>query len=1148
MFLDLNWKYSLLIFTFYLASNTSQAQIMTKPSQEEINSLDWWAQLMYSDTASAFSVDQAYEAHFHDNPFVKSYHTQFYKRWRRAVDPYLNGQGYYQLPTVAEQLLKRQESMSRQSSGAKAGGWTLLGPIKTYNTNGEVVSVQANVYSIDRSLSNPTILFCGTEPGEIYKSTDGANSWFNVSLDDPLSGGVNSIKINSQNPDVVFAGSGGNLFRTIDGGLTWNVVLSSLGSVREINIIPTSPNIVFAATNNGLFRSDDSGDNWTELFSETTHDVKFNSGNDNIVYIVKNNPVEDVCEFYLSTDAGLSFTQITNGWYSSTQTGRHDGGARIAVSDADPNRVYAYLIGEAKTGDTGFIGVYRSNDGGYTWSLPNGPAGGPYDAVHQNLAIGSPSWQYHQGYYNCALAASNSNPNEILVGGLNLYKSDDGGATFYPLAGYVGGSYSMHVDMQDFRTYGSTTFITTDGGIYQSDDFFNTANFTSNMNGIHSSDYWGFGQGWNEDVTIGGLYHNGNMTSYENWATDDFLQLGGGEPASGYVNPGLNRHVYSSDINGRILPLNIGDPVQSIGFGIDPNESYWTVNSTELEFDPRCYTRLFTGLDNQLWYSDDAGVTFELMHEFGSVAADKVTYIELAWTDPNVIYVCQQSGSNDAILWKTDDYGMSWVQVSIPIVGNEKKMLIQVDPEDENHIWLAYASGPNGQKIFESQDGGSNWTNRTTSTLNNQSIRWISFVGGSDNGVYIATNETVFYKNQSLSDWEYFGDGLPVVAPSNIARPFYRDGKIRLATYGKGIWESTMYEVQEGPVAQISVDKMSSVYHCVADTFHFVDHSMLNHNNATWEWSFQGGSPATSQNWEEYVVFPGPGDYEVTLEVTDEYGNSDADTLMISITPFTPSVVINEDFEGSFPPNNWWVDNADLGQTWELSGDAGGYGLSNNSMVMRGFDYWPGGDEDDISFSYDMSTIDSAILTFDVAYARYAVNYSDSIEILVSTDCGASYTSLYYKGGSDLATAPDNNQFYIPAANEWRTDTINLQAYFGVSDLIVAFRSHTGWGNNVYVDNINLTGNNVANTDEKLLTDVNIYPNIFNPGKLLYLSAPNDQVVDLYLYTSDGKLIRQLSISGGTHFDPELCDSGLYYYMVRSATKIKKGKLIVVNR
>jgi hypothetical protein len=77
---------------------------------------------------------------------------------------------------------------------------------------------------------------------------------------------------------------------------------------------------------------------------------------------------------------------------------------------------------------------------------------------------------------------------------------------------------------------------------------------------------------------------------------------------------------------------------------------------------------------------------------------------------------------------------------------------------------------------------------------------------------------------------------------------------------------------------------------------------------------------------------------------------------------------------------------------------------------------------------------------------------------------------------------------------------------------------------------------------------VNIYPNIFNPGKLLYLSAPTDQEVELYLYTSDGKLIRELAVTGGTHFDPQLCDSGLYYYMVRSATKIKKGKLIVVNR
>ena len=62
------------------------------------------------------------------------------------------------------------------------------------------------------------------------------------------------------------------------------------------------------------------------------------------------------------------------------------------------------------------------------------------------------------------------------------------------------------------------------------------------MTGIHGSDYWGFGQGWNEDVTVGGLYHNGNLSSFDSWGTGNFLQLGGGEPASGYVNPGESRN------------------------------------------------------------------------------------------------------------------------------------------------------------------------------------------------------------------------------------------------------------------------------------------------------------------------------------------------------------------------------------------------------------------------------------------------------------------------------------------------------------------------------------------------------------------------------------------------------------------------------
>jgi hypothetical protein len=258
-----------------------------------------------------------------------------------------------------------------------------------------------------------------------------------------------------------------------------------------------------------------------------------------------------------------------------------------------------------------------------------------------NLAIGTETWQYHQGFYNCALMVSNTNADEIILGGLNTYKSDDGGATFYALSGYVGGPYNMHVDNQDFRNINGTTWLTTDGGIYRSADFFATDTYQSRMNGIHSSDYWGFGQGWNEDVTVGGLYHNGNLASFDVWGPGQFMQLGGGEPASGYVNPGQSRRVYSSDINGKIIPLIIGDPVDNVGFGIDPNESYWSVESTELEFLPSCFSIAYTGKENQLWKTEDFGVSFTPFATFGASLDDEITYIEIAWSNEDVMYVGQ---------------------------------------------------------------------------------------------------------------------------------------------------------------------------------------------------------------------------------------------------------------------------------------------------------------------------------------------------------------------------------------------------------------------------------------------------------------------------------------------------------------------------
>ena len=218
-------------------------------------------------------------------------------------------------------------------------------------------------------------------------------------------------------------------------------------------------------------------------------------------------------------------------------------------------------------------------------------------------------------------------------------------------------------------------------------------------------------------------------------------------------------------------------------------------------------------------------------------------------------------------------------------------------------------------------------------------------------------------------------------------------------------------------------------------------------------------------------------------------------------------------------------------------------------MVYRGYDYYPGGAEDDSRISLDLTAVTEAEISFDVAYARYASNYSDSLEVLVSTDCGNNWTSLYFKGGSDLATAPDLGSFFIPSSSEWRRDTIDLASYDGVADLWVAFRGHTGWGNNIYLDNINLGGVNHAGINEFVSNTYQVYPNLLNCSTTLHLETGSDESVQLEIYSVSGKSVYRKSLSGSNFYTVDLpsLQSGTFQYVVRGSRQIKTGKLVVIN-
>jgi hypothetical protein len=107
--------------------------------------------------------------------------------------------------------------------------------------------------------------------------------------------------------------------------------------------------------------------------------------------------------------------------------------------------------------------------------------------------------------------------------------------------------------------------------------------------------------------------------------------------------------------------------------------------------------------------------------------------------------------------------------------------------------------------------------------------------------------------------------------------------------------------------------------------------------------------------------------------------------------------------------------------------------------------------------------LSSAQLTFSVAYAAYSATYVDGLEVGISTDCGTTWNTVYSKGGATVAagnlpTANAQTTIFLPTATQWRTETVDLTTYIGQNGVILAFRNIAGYGNALYVDNINITG------------------------------------------------------------------------------------------
>lgn len=299
-----------------------------------------------------------------------------------------------------------------------------------------------------------------------------------------------------------------------------------------------------------------------------------------------------------------------------------------------------------------------------------------------------------------------------------------------------------------------------------------------------------------------------------------------------------------------------------------------------------------------------------------------------------------------------------------------------------------------------------------------------------------------------------------IMAPSVTNTANWSSASISdIDNYVSGVNCLSACQAPSPPVADFNVNVQNI---CEGNTLNFYDLSSGNPSN--WSWSFQGGSPSSSNDKNPVVTYNNNGSYSVTLTSTNNAG-SDTETknAYIQVNDNGISLLYFEDFENGL--GDWDIENGDNSDTWFQSAVNGNL-KGNRAASVNNFNYNGSGQEDRlVSQTLDLSSITEAYLTLEHAYVRYNNNNSDMLEVRISTNGGSSYDVLFSgqeNGSGNFATGNDStNEFFPQQDNDWCFHNSNsncidldLSAYAGNSNVKIAFVNINDFGNNMFIDNI----------------------------------------------------------------------------------------------
>ena len=277
------------------------------------------------------------------------------------------------------------------------------------------------------------------------------------------------------------------------------------------------------------------------------------------------------------------------------------------------------------------------------------------------------------------------------------------------------------------------------------------------------------------------------------------------------------------------------------------------------------------------------------------------------------------------------------------------------------------------------------------------------------------------------------------------------------------------------------------------------------------------------------------------------------------------SYLVASDFQGSpvsedfaltnFPPVKWAAVNSNSGPSWTRVTNAGGYNLSTQSTRYDFFNNKVIGDMDELFITpMNLSGTAAPVLSFDYAYAQRDANSNDKLEVMVSNNCGSSWTNVYSSSGYTLATALPMPMAYLPDVNDisqWQTVTINLNGYNSAS-VLVKFVVTNDNGNNLYIDNVNLNQTQPVGLikETKLSNQVSIFPNPTSGNATLKVFSLTSGKSKLILINTMGQIVSSKTIdlfSGNNNIliDTKEFSNGLYSVVLETATETVVKKISI---